>query len=616
MAEEHEIEEEIKFISMTRYLRSLPKPKGSVVAAMLLSVFAGFIGYSIVNGSSGPAASVANGALAGLLFIAFPALASAYIKSMVSRFMRSEIILQRSMAIALLNTFIVSVMFLIACSMHVAFGKQYFYEMMIFSYILVLSTQGFIIAITHPYTMAQTVMISFIHPILGIIFLRPLRNSILMNLAFVEPYAILLKFVAGSALFLLGMRFFIKLINAPMRRNFGVGAIELGKLFIGHWYDDSSAIEDVLKRMGVKAKTWIGIIGFRAKGKLKALLITPYLHPGPIGEIGGSKLTRVFRDIIEKESGAKLLVAHGTVTFDHNPLTTDSLHRSCEGILRGLPEIKYSRKGTPMVREMGENTKMSGQLFGDTVFMTSTMSPKQTEDIDFAVGVAAMNEVKQTFANAIYADCHNCYINAGDYSIYSATPHFFDILETSRKMARALKKERPSQMKMGYAEDMMGNYGNEDGIGPLGLRVMVIESGGRKNAYIIFDANNSVCDLRLKVIGAVKKLGIGEVELMTSDAHCVNNLRGIENPLGDRIDREDLVNHVVAAARRALEDLEPVEVGGKTITVDDIDVFGPQRAAEIVTTIDATIATLKIGGGIIFISSLLLAFIVQFSIPW
>ncbi len=244
------------------------------------------------------------------------------------------------------------------------------------------------------------------------------------------------------------------------------------------------------------------------------------------------------------------------------------------------------------------------------------MNPKQTEDIDFAGGAAAMNEVKQSFPHAIYADCHNSYINAGKYSIYSSTPKFFNILNASRKVANLLKKEKHGKMKMGFAQNPMGNYKLLDGIGPTGLRVIVLEVNEKRNAYVVFDANNVVTGLRDRMIERIKSLGLDDVEIMTTDSHCVNDLRGVENPLGERIDHEELINHAMDTTKKALEDLEDVEVGGKTILIEDIDVFGPERAAEIVTTIDSIVAVMKIAAPIIFSSSLFLALAAQLAISW
>ncbi|GEM_PF-150753 len=611
-----ELEEEIKVIGLTKYLINLPSPKLTVFLILAVSFIASLLGYCAMLGCSDIVANLPNILFLALLYLATPAFFSSIINTMASRFSRKEIILKRSLFLSFFGLLIVSSLFVIACLFSSFFNGKYFYDIMIFAYTIVLAEQVFIIMVTHPYNMLQTVMVSLVYPLIGILVMKPVKflSLLPMEIAAVNPITILLKFSIATTVVLLGIWLFVYVVNAPMKRNFNVKSIEMAKLFLGHWYDYSSAIEDKLKQMGTKAKTWIGILSFKKGSKLKVLLVTPYLHPGPFGEVGGSKLSKIFSDTLEEETGANVIVTHGTVTFDLNPLTTDSLYHSCEQVLEEIPKIKYSKSASAMIRCRDGDLQMSGQLFGNTVFMTSTLSPKPTEDIDFAVGVAAMNELKESFPNAIYADCHNCYHNAGDYAILSANPKFFNILNAARKLGKLLKREKKRKIKAGYAHDPMSNYSLEEGIGPTGLRVLVLSVGGIKNAYIIFDANNMEVGLRDRIIEAVRKLGIDDAEVMTTDSHIVNNLRGVENPLGMKIDTDEIVNHVVDTVRRALNDLEEVEVGGKTVEVSDIDVFGPQKAAEIVATIDSLVSVMKIVGPIIFISSLFLAFVLQTSV--
>jgi len=179
-----------------------------------------------------------------------------------------------------------------------------------------------------------------------------------------------------------------------------------------------------------------------------------------------------------------------------------------------------------------------------------------------------------------------------------------------------IKKERDYRVRLGMGIDPLKEYSNVDGVGPMGLRVTVIETNGQKTAYVNFDANNIVAGLRERIIEELKKIGLDEVEVMTTDSHCVNSIRGVENPLGMKIRKELLVKRAVIACRLALADLTAVEVGTKMIKVKGIDVFGPQRSIELVSTVNTMMAMMKIMAPLIFMLSLAVSLLGVFYIGW
>ena len=69
----------------------------------------------------------------------------------------------------------------------------------------------------------------------------------------------------------------------------------------------------------------------------------------------------------------------------------------------------------------------------------------------------------------------------------------------------------------------------------------------------MFDSNNIVAGIREKIIREIKKLGINVVEVMTTDSHCVNSVRGVENPLGMKIGKGVLVRRAVRTCKAALK---------------------------------------------------------------
>jgi len=597
----------MKVVSLTNYLIDLHSAKKSIALILLMSVVVGALNNALSGGLG--MANLTEGVFLGLYFIALPALLAGYFTSVFSGPTEKRLNYRRSFYLAFFNSLILSVLYLIGAVMpNRLYGLM---DILIFGYVLTFIIRSFVLKITYPYSVFQAIALGSFQSILG--YLAILGVGALIPGVVVSLPLLIVKVILPLIIFALGIALFILLINAPMKRNFGINTIEVAAAFLENWFDQSTTIEDVLKKIGEKADTLVGLIAFRAKKKVKSLFVIPYVHPGPFGEVGGGKLTRILMERLE--DGMKLFIPHGTATHDLNPTNTASLVLIANEIKKNLGDIEYHNTASHSVRAQKGVAKLIGQKFGNSLFMASTFSPEATEDIDFSIGLAAMNQVKPVYDNVIYADCHNCH-RPGDHAVYSGNPVVFELLDAVKKLDSRLDKEKDYKIKMGLGIDPMKDYSYIDGVGPTGLRVAVIETNGQKTAYVIFDANNIVAGLREKIIGELKALGADEVEVMTTDSHCVNSVRGVENPLGMKIRRDILMRRAMKTYKLALDNLEPVEVGTRMIKVRGIDVFGPQRSIELVSTINTMIAMMKIVAPLIFILSLALSLLAVFFVGW
>ncbi len=96
---------------------------------------------------------------------------------------------------------------------------------------------------------------------------------------------------------------------------------------------------------------------------------------------------------------------------------------------------------------------------------------------------------------------------------------------------------------------------------------------------------------------------VDDAEVLTTDNHAVNASMGGFNPVGEKMDKEALVTDVKVLVGSAVNDLEKVEVGMVTGFVKDLSVFGHENVARISSTVNSTIAIVKIAA----LSSLLFA---------
>jgi putative membrane protein len=595
----------MKIVSLTNYLIDLHSAKRSIVFILLASAIAGSLGSAFMGGLD----AVPAGMLMGLFFIAAPALLAGLATSLVSYPTLKVINYRRSFYLAFFSSIILSVLYLVGAVLPT--GVYGILDILVFGYVLVFIIRSTVMKVTYPYSIFQSISLGSLQSLAG--YAAILSAALLVPSVHIGLSFIVLKVALSLVVFAMGIALFVVLINAPMKKNFGINTFEVVSAFLENWFDQSTTIEDVLKKIGEKADILIGLFSFRAKGKIKSLFIVPYVHPGPFGDVGGGKLTRVFMEKLENET--KLFIAHGTATHDLNPITTSSLDLMVQGIRKNLRDIKYYKTATNSVRAQKGGAKLIGQKFGNSLFLASTFSPNATEDIDFSIGLAVMNQIKPGYGEVVYADCHNCHKH-GDHSIFSGNPVMFDLLDGVKLLDAKIKKERDYRVRLGMGIDPLKEYSNVDGVGPMGLRVTVIETNGQKTAYVNFDANNIVAGLRERIIEELKKIGLDEVEVMTTDSHCVNSIRGVENPLGMKIRKELLVKRAVIACRLALADLTAVEVGTKMIKVKGIDVFGPQRSIELVSTVNTMMAMMKIMAPLIFMLSLAVSLLGVFYIGW
>jgi putative membrane protein len=161
---------------------------------------------------------------------------------------------------------------------------------------------------------------------------------------------------------------------------------------------------------------------------------------------------------------------------------------------------------------------------------------------------------------------------------------------------------------MGCANDPIPELGKRSGVGQSGVKVMVMEVGGQKTAYIILDANNMVIGFRDEILKAVTESGVDFAEVMTTDTHYVNNLSGGHNPLGTR-DRDVIITKVVECTQKAINDLEPVMAGARMLKLSKINTLGPTHSTELVTTISSIVAVSRIFAPLVFVLALLFVFI-------
>ncbi len=606
-----------KAVGLTRFLgRSLPPSRISFVLIIIAAFFAGAL--TGVLGGAMTLNAMSYGSIRAVFLIAVPALLGAV--SCIT--LRRRIKYKQILFLSLLSTLLYGIFYLLyyggvlseaGISPEMAFNILLMGNAVIFAL-------WFITARIVFYLRYTAFFFALITPTLTIMFLLVDRS--LSPAGAPESIAVMTKLYFASFIFLAAIYALFWMINAPMKRNFGVSMTDAASFFLAQWFEQSPKLEKMFEEVGEEIDTLVGVMAFRAKGtgsptatgplaqsaswRMKAVFVVPHIHFGPFGSLGGSEFPELISAEVAKRTGALAFVFHGCATHDFNPASSAELEKFNEKIFRALAEMKFAKaKGSLMMGKSGTG-RSGGVIVNNAYFAPLTRAPRTTEDIDFSIGLAIRNyALAKGASEALIADAHNA--ETGEIMrVESGNRIAFEYM---RAVGDALEKRgAEKKIRLGVASDPLPEFGLASGVGKAGLRVAVFEAGGRKYAVVLIDANGATPAFRREVIDAVCGTGIDDCELMTTDTHSVNRVGGVLNPVGGpRTDRALMLRKVVATAKRATADLEEVEAGAALDMVEKVTVFGVAQSSELIGTVNSIVAVVRIVAPLLLLGAVALA---------
>ncbi len=452
----------------------------------------------------------------------------------------------------------------------------------------------------------KAIFLCVLHPLTNLAFITLWNKFAIVESSVAighSPLLAVFKLAIASLILLIAVGALVFIINAPTKRNFGISTIDTITMFFAQWVSGSKGLEDILAGTGETITTQVGTITFKHGKNIKATFVVPQVHYGPIGNLGGSEFPGLLSTSIAKETGAPCVVFKGAANHDFDPVYSSDLKTIQDAALLG---IKEGEKPQSSNAAFIQGRKGYSQVFGidvnGTAFLTLSRQPQNCEDIHQALGRSLRNIALATgFKEAIIVDRHHCKVDGS--LIGPGSKEYYDYEKAVETATRF-----PGKMWMGIGESRHA-FKLEEGIGPGGLKAIVMHIGRKKACFIVVDANNCVPEFRTTVVQAASKgHGFDFVDLLTTDSHAVNSLSGIHNPLGERVDKKTLLHEVEKAVHAAVANLTPVTAGSSTKEIE-IEVLGPQRSSEMVITVNSIFAILKILAPIIFAGSIVLAFL-------
>ncbi|MDD5340669.1 MAG: DUF2070 family protein [Candidatus ainarchaeum sp.] len=573
-------------VSLTSYFITLPPARYLVLAMLALGLAFGLL----FNFGKYAGADLAwNAILDGMMLLSIPALLSSFIIKAMIRKMPYR----RIAATALCGEAVYAVAY--SFSLLLA-GVNPFWAQLV---ILV----GAAIVFVFWYVIARFVFIlkyrSMLFAVLQLLFYIAFLLSNQALYVTSEPFmAVAAKFYLSAVVLMLALVLFFQIINAPMKKNLGVSSTDAMSLLFSQWLYHNKDMEKAFEKVGERVKTLVCLMGFRRKGDT-VFFVTPYVHYGPFGNLGGSEFSSLLAEAMDVKYGSRTFVFHGTVTHDLNPVSTSELGKILAAVDACVKKAEYADAKVAISVGKSEECRAQALVIGDSSMISLTRAPELTEDINFGLGLSLMFAGEKRMRNAMIVDQHNA--ETGDITSFEPGSVIgFNYLGALENALAKAGQGKP--LKVGIAF-----RGTESPVvGSAGVKVAVLSSSP-EYVIVLIDSNGITPQFQQRIESSVVEAGakLGRkfaVGVFTTDTHQTNMVRGVLNPLKDE---DELLSVVLGALGDALADMQPAKFFADKRWFD-IDVIGAKQSIELISTVNSIVAVSKFLIPLILIGGILL----------
>ncbi len=570
-----------KAVDLTKYLISLPNSKTIFLFTIILSLIFGLL-FAFLSEKIYTKQDIFSALGNGLFSLAIPTLISALIIFAIKR----KLVFRRILFLCFITMIIYSVSYA---------GSLLFSEPLNLIVILL----GFGLVFAFWYLIFNTVFglnklaitFALIQLVLNSVFLLVGEHIYTGN----DPLGILIKIYFAAGIFFGGIYIFLLFINAPMKRVFGIKSTDAFNLFLSQWMYQSKGLEETFEDIGQTVETQVGVARFKGK-KQDILFIVPYIHFGPFGNLGGSEFSYLIADQFKDK---QTFVFHGTATHDFNPVSSNELSKITAVIKDSIKKMELKPVKAQLKKATYQSCTAHCIEFSGNSFIGLTRAPKTTEDIEYSVGTSLINKAEQFTNNAIIFDEHNAETGDIDY-ILSGSPIYNEFIKSIESCLT--NKEQIKKLKIGVSQKEI----NISNIGKAGIKLAILKTN-KTMIWALLDSNGITPSARKYFIKELTKYITDKnaiIEIMTTDTHEINNVRGVLNPLTD-LEIEQIMPTLKLMIKEAENNLE--EVKGDMIKVPlTIDVFGTMHTSELISTVNAIIAIAKISLPFILITTIII----------
>lgn len=574
-----------KAVSITDYFISLPPVRYFLLGILLLGVIFGTL--INLNNYSGLDLFL-KGVLDGIFLLTIPGI----LTSIIVKIMIRRVPFKRIVATTFVGEFIYAAAYLVSFFLN---NINPFYAQA--SVII-----GAAIVFALWYVIARLVFIlkyrSFIFAIVQLLFhIAFLLSS---NILYIgnEPITSVAKFYLAGFILLGSLYLFFIIINAPMKRSFGLSSTDALTSFVNQWLYQNKDLEEAFESIGEKARTFVNVFGFKRKND-EIFFVVPYVHYGPFGNLGGSEFSYLLPLALKKHYGFKSMVFHGTVTHDLNPVSTGEMEKIMNAFDDCIRDRVYS--GVKVGLAFGESgeCKATSLVFGDnSAFVGVSRAPYVTEDINFGLGMSMTFAAEKSMPMISLVDQHNA--ETGEVTSFEPTDpighRYMDAVQNC-----IASKIKSNKLVLGFSERAV----SAPFVGKSGIKVAIFSSSP-EYVLILIDSNGVTPEFNENIVKTVKELGKKynkewEVGVYTTDTHQVNMIRGVLNPLREE---SNILEDIKTAVIDAMFDMQPAKFfsGRKWF---DINVLGAKQSIEMISTVNAIYSISKIIAPLILFGSII-----------
>ena len=528
--------------------------------------------------------------LYSLVFFAAPAILSALFAHGWLRLIGAKTYLYRTFLLSLVNLVIIGVILLPGKAVEVYYGLPRA-AVLLFAYsvLALINNLAFLMTATSRWVVALPAALA--QPLAG--YVPILFAYYYWGGGFFVAWELPALAIIFLVSFLAAGRLALYIGTRPVQLTYGVDGVGLFRAFLDHWVEGGEAgrkdIEGFFALFAEPVEVHMGIVHLRERGTKRpiATLVTPSVHPGPWGRIGASDLPERMAKALGP-SGGEVLTLHGASDHDLDPISQDEVAKVIRAAEGAFGQIgPYAAKASPFLREIGEFDACA-QAFNGAVVAVHTSAPRPTDDVDGPSGYVIERHLEDAgAAPGIFVDAHNC-LSPGAGGVSFGTPKARALANRlSGVAARALAEQRDGlRVGAGRVPPTRGGQG----MGAMGVQSLVVETGGKRMAWVLVDGNNVMCGLREAARERLLGL-VDEVEVLTTDSHVVNVMVGGFNPVGLKEPQDRVIGMMVHAVEDALGRMVDAEVGAARVEVEDVHVLGRGNTIRLSSTINSAVAT-------------------------
>ncbi|MFH0884130.1 MAG: DUF2070 family protein [Candidatus Micrarchaeota archaeon] len=570
-------------VNLTSYFITLPPARYIVFSIVLLGIASGLL----FNLGSGKPIEVA--IADGLMLLTLPAiLSSALIKLMIRKMPY-----RRIAATALAGEFVYSIAY--ASNLLLAGVNPLWAQLVV----LVGSAIVFVLW----YVIARFVFIlkyrSIIFAMLQMLFYLVFSLSNQAIYVTSEPFLdVAVRFYISAFVLLAALILFFFIINAPMKKNLGLSSTDAMSYLFSQWLYHNKDVEKVFSQVGEDVRTLLSVSGFSRKDGT-IFFVTPCVHYGPFGNLGGSEFSYLISDDIDRRYKSRTFVFHGTVTHDLNPVATTEISKLLSEFDSAVKSAKYQDAKVSISLGKMSECRAESLRINDSAIIGLSRAPEVTEDVNFGLGLAMLFEAQKHVGNAMIIDQHNA--ETGDITSFEPGSLVgFNYIHAIRNALARVPAGKPLKIGASFRPVDSGV------IGKAGIKVAVISSAP-EYVIVLIDSNGVTPAFRSRIDSEVRSVGkeLGRefiVGVFTTDTHQTNMVRGVLNPLKEE---EISLSIIKDAVREAVSDMKAAKYFSDTRWFD-IRVLGAKQSIEVISTVNSIVAVAKITLPLVFLGGLLL----------